>query len=114
MNYSFESNDEIEKIIKNCKSPEKAISIFESSWEIAERECLKITGYKWQSLANHISAMIDRSCTNEMLEGFDIGMFSEISESSLKISAEIVNLIGNLSEVEKYLLSVHFETAKME
>ena len=40
-------------------------------------------------------------------------MFSEVSQHSIQLAQKICEEIPNLGEGEKYLLSIHFESAKL-
>jgi len=64
-------------------------------------------------LTNHLGEMVKRSKRNEMLMSFDIEIFNSIPEDSLKNAEMVVDKVGNLVNEEKYLLAVHFETAKL-
>jgi PRD domain protein (TIGR03582 family) len=63
-------------------------------------------------LTNHLSEMVDRSLTGERLSDVDPAMFAGVSEEALAIADKLVEHIGNLAESEKYVISIHFETAK--
>jgi len=39
-------------------------------------------------------------------------LFKEVSKEAITISDEIVRSIGNFTDDEIYVLSIHFETAK--
>lgn len=63
-------------------------------------------------LTNHLIEMVTRSENNEPLMAIDPTVFSELSEDSLTVAAQIVEEIGHLNSDEKYVLAVHFEVAK--
>ncbi|SBO17218.1 transcriptional regulator [Carnobacterium divergens] len=63
-------------------------------------------------LANHLGEMIRRSQTNERMMRVDPLMFSEVSKEALALSQAVVKKVGNLAVDEKYVLSIHFETAR--
>ncbi|GAB2023497.1 PRD domain-containing protein [Pseudolactococcus yaeyamensis] len=68
---------------------------------------------QWRILVNHVNEMVNRSKEGGTIPEVDAQLFSEISKTSLKLAEEIVSEIGHLSPDEKYLLSIHFESAKL-
>lgn len=70
------------------------------------------TELQWTILINHLNEMLKRSNGHETVPAVDPAMFSEVSSEALRISDEVVQTIGNLTEDEKYILSIHFEAAK--
>ncbi|MFT8457608.1 MAG: PRD domain-containing protein [Liquorilactobacillus ghanensis] len=103
---------EIEEIILRSYSPSKVRNAMELALLLIKKNNLKITDLQLKILANHISSMVKRSESNEKIEKIDQSLFSEVSQTSLDISSKIVGLIGNLSEDEIYILSIHFENLK--
>ncbi|RWR01071.1 glycine dehydrogenase [[Pantoea] beijingensis] len=65
-----------------------------------------------QMLASHVSAMALRSLTGEALPEVEEELFEDISEDSMQLARQVVELFGNLPKEEAWLLSVHFEVAK--
>ncbi|MCX8958242.1 glycine dehydrogenase [Erwinia psidii] len=65
-----------------------------------------------QMLLSHVSAMALRSLTREALPEVDAELFEDISPESMALAQQVVDLFGNLTEEEAWLLSVHFEVAK--
>ena len=114
MSYKFETGAEVLEIIDKCKDREKLTKTLSFIHERLVSEGAPITGYMWQSLCNHVSAMVDRSQNKEKLEGFEESMFDEISAESVKFAEEVTTMIGDLAPNEKFLLSVHFERAKIQ
>jgi len=114
VNYEFETGAEILEIIDRCSDRKKLVDILLFIHKRLESDVMPIEGYMWQSLCNHVAAMVDRSISGEELEGFDEGLFSEISAESIQLADDITIRIGNLASIEKYLLSVHFERAKRQ
>ncbi len=64
-------------------------------------------------LLNHVDAMLVRSLNSEEMMRVDPQLFAEVSPEALQISTEVVQKIGNLSEAEKFILSIHFEAARI-
>lgn len=63
-------------------------------------------------LESHVRAMAHRSLNGEPLPEVDAELFEDISEESIHLAQQIVDLFGNLPVEEAWLLSVHFEVAK--
>ena len=112
--YEFEVNQAIIDIIDKSINKEKTIDIATYVSKRMKEDGIDITDYRWQSLVNHLAAMVERSETGELLEGIEKDMFEEVSQSSLSLAGDIVSQIGKLPENEMYLLSIHFETAHIE
>jgi len=112
--YDFEVNDAITEILDKSYDKEKTVKTASYVSKLLKEKGIKITDYRWQSLVNHMAAMVERSFTGEKLEGIEADMFSDVSKKSLDIAENIVNEIGNLPQNEAYLLSIHFETAEIE
>ena len=110
--YNFETNQDILDIIEKCSDKEKLVDVYSFVWEECQKNKFHIEDYKWKSLANHISAMVERAHTKGEFEGIEVEMFNEISSEALSLAKAIVDKIENLHENEMYLLSVHFEAAK--
>ncbi|PCS02881.1 hypothetical protein RR45_GL000394 [Lactococcus chungangensis CAU 28 = DSM 22330] len=68
---------------------------------------------QWRILLNHVNEMVERSKTGGTIPEVDTQLFSEVSPTSLQLAEKIVSGIGHLSPDEKYLLSIHFESAKL-
>ena len=68
---------------------------------------------QWRILLNHVNEMVERSKTGETIPEVDAQLFSEISPTSLQLAEKIVSEICHLSPDEKYLLSINFESAKL-
>lgn len=65
-------------------------------------------------IASHISGMIQRSRQGKIMKVDNKDIFSDVSKDSLELAAQVCQMIRNISEDEKYLLSIHFENAKSE
>lgn len=66
-----------------------------------------------QMLTSHVRAMAHRSVTGEPLPDVEASLFDEISAESMALARDVVAAFGNLPEEEAWLLSVHFEVAKV-
>ena len=65
-----------------------------------------------QMLTSHVKAIALRSLTGEPLPEVEEELFEDISEDSMALAQQVVDLFGNLPKEEAWLLSVHFEVAK--
>jgi len=65
-----------------------------------------------QMLSSHVRAMALRSLSGEPLPEVEEELFEDISQQSMQLAQQIVDLFGNLPKEEAWLLSVHFEVAK--
>lgn len=79
---------------------------------------LKPTEIQRKILINHLSEMVERAEEKRDLAEVDKRIFDKVSGNSLEIAQSIVNYVeknvGNLSDSEKYVLSIHFETMKLK
>lgn len=103
----------VENIINESSYPEETVDIFLFTKKELEKRNIFPTEIQLVVLTNHLGEMIRRSKENEKLMAFDIEIFADVPEDSLELSEKIVNKIGNIVDEEKYVLSVHFETAKL-
>lgn len=102
-----------QQIIAESSDParlEKIIAFTEAETAAAD---IRLTELQWTVLINHLKEMILRSTLSEKMTGVDPTLFAEVSADSLQIACDIVREIGNLSEDETYVLSIHFESAKL-
>lgn len=73
---------------------------------------IQATDLQWTILINHLNEMVKRSKSGETIPEVDPEMFNEVSEDALNIAGAVVQYLGNLAVDEKYVLSIHFESAK--
>lgn len=111
--FDFEINEDVLKTIDTNKYKEKTIQAISYVNKLCKNNNIIITDYRWSSLVNHVSAMVARSETGETIDGIEESMFEEVDKKSIEIAKELVDYIGNLATDEKFLLSVHFATAKL-
>lgn len=107
------SSVEITKLIEKSGDIETCNKVLHSTKELLDGADIKMMEAQWLSLVSHISAMVNRSITKEPISPIDSGMFSEVSNESIELAAKICGMLPNLIEDEKYLLSIHFESAKI-
>lgn len=72
-----------------------------------------MTEVQWLSFVSHISGMVYRSTYKEALPPIEREIFSEVSQDSIVLASAICQQMNHLQDDEKYLLSIHFEAAKL-
>lgn len=108
----MEISEEAQEIIEHSLYQEELKKIIEYTKEQLKGNDIEPNEIQWTVLINHLKEMIDRKKEEGSIPAVDSAMFSEVSSDSLLIAENIVQSIGNLSEDEKYILSIHFEAAK--
>ncbi|KAF1302577.1 PRD domain-containing protein [Candidatus Enterococcus willemsii] len=73
---------------------------------------IEATELQWTILINHLNEMIRREKSQERIPQVDPEMFAEVSAEALSIAEAVTRKIGELPIDEKYVLSIHFESAK--
>ena len=111
MKHEDTMGEDLRDILKKCLDPEKAEQVALWLKKRCEEEHIVFVSYAWKSLVNHITAMVNRSVTGETLD-IDTEVFEDVPEDSLRLAQEVVNAVGKIQDEEKYLLSIHFESAK--
>ncbi|WP_314066840.1 PRD domain-containing protein [uncultured Vagococcus sp.] len=105
-------SEDAKNIVNESQYQEKLKAIMMSAEKLLNKAGIEPTEIQWTILINHLNEMIRRSTEQEKLPEIDVKLFDEVSEVSLELAEVIVNEIANLSVDEKYVLSIHFETAK--
>lgn len=102
-----------EKIIEESLHKEKLTEVVDYTQKLLEERGIHPTDLQWTILINHLSEMVLRFANHMKLQDVDISLFSEVSEESIEIAKKIAEKIGGMSVEEAYVLSIHFETAKL-
>ncbi|MCM0599161.1 PRD domain-containing protein [Periweissella fabalis] len=105
--------EEAQRIIDNSLSREELLIAIKFVEQCMAEKNIHATDLQWTILINHLDEMIKRQKEHTTIPHVDQVMFSEISAEALDIADKVVNHIGGLSEDEKYVLSIHFENAKL-
>lgn len=108
----MEISQEAKEIIESSSYQNKLKKIINYTNNQLESNSIALNTVQWTVLINHLKEMVDRKKEGGTIPEVDPTMFSEVSSDSLSIADNIVKNIGNLSENEKYILSIHFEAAK--
>ncbi len=103
----------MEELYQKSEDPQmcKVLMIFMN--ELLTRAKIQMTDAQKLALLSHVSAMIYRSNHKEMIQAIDKTLFQEFSNESIEMASKVCGRIPDLHEDEKYLLSIHFEAAKM-
>ncbi|MFC0272621.1 PRD domain-containing protein [Metabacillus herbersteinensis] len=89
----------------------KALMLFMD--ELLKRAKIQMTNAQKLSLLSHVTAMVYRSNHKEMIQPIDKTLFEEVSNESIEMANKVCGRMPDLHEDEKYLLSIHFESAKI-
>lgn len=81
--------------------------------DLLQKNHINMSDAQFLSLVSHLSAMVNRSVNKEPIAPIDKNLFTEVSTQSIELADRICKRLEDLHEDEKYLLSVHFEAAKM-
>lgn len=105
--------EQIEELYQKSGNATICKEIMSSIESLLKNEKLNMNATGWLSLTSHISAMVYRSINSEPIQPLDINLFNEVSMESIKLAEKICLMLPNLHEHETYLLSIHFEAAKI-
>lgn len=100
-------------IVENSPYQEDLKAAIEYTKEMMNVHNIVPTELQWTVLINHLNEMVIREREAGSIPDVDPAMFAEVSPEALEIADRVVKHVGQLSESEKYVLSIHFETAKM-
>jgi PRD domain protein (TIGR03582 family) len=104
----------MQELHQKSENPQLCMEVMKYTEGLLSEEKIKMTDAQKLSLLSHISAMVYRSKHKEMIQSVDRNLFQEVSKQSIEMAGKVCNKLPHLHEDEKYLLSIHFETAKME
>ncbi|MEF7562465.1 PRD domain-containing protein [Bacillus infantis] len=102
----------IQELHQKSEDPQLCKEIMAYVESQLDKENIQMTEAQKLSLLSHVSAMIYRSKHQEKLQPVDKILFQEVSDESIEMAGNVCSKLENLHEDEKYLLSIHFETAK--
>lgn len=104
---------DMERLLERSGDSETCKELIQFTRELLEKEQIHLSDSQLLSLTSHLSAMVYRSINKEPLAPIDKALFSEVSDQSIELAAKICGRLEGLQDDEKYLLSIHFESAKM-
>jgi len=102
-----------DEILGRCPYQEVAKEKLATTLEMVEAAGIKMTLLQQLTLTSHLCAMVERSKDGGEIPEIDPEMFSEVSDLAVNLAEQVCNLLPNLAVGEKYLLSIHFETARL-
>jgi len=103
----------LSEILSNCHYPDIAKEKFDLTLTLLQDAGIQMTLLQRLTLSSHICAMVDRNFDGGEIPHIDKEMFSEVSKQSIDLAGQVCQWLPNLVEGEKYLLSIHFESARL-
>lgn len=101
-------------MLEGTPHTEKSEAVLCYALELMEEAGIPVSPEQQMTLTSHVCAMVDRSVNGGEIPFIDKEMFSEVSSHSIELAASVCNRLTNLVDGEKYLLSIHFESAKLQ
>ena len=102
-----------QELINKSGNPDLCIDVLTYSKVLLGAKKIVMTEPQWLSFVSHVSGMVYRSTNQEAIPAIEKEIFSEVSEDSIVMASDICKQLVNLHDDEKYLLSIHFEAAKL-
>jgi len=103
----------LEEILEKTTHIEVAKEKIEVAISMAKEAGINMTLTQRLGISSHLCAMVNRHFEGGDIPDVDPEMFKEVSETSIDLAARVCELLPNLVEGEKYLLSIHFEAARL-
>ncbi|MFC0422738.1 transcriptional regulator [Lactiplantibacillus plajomi] len=103
---------DVQTMLAKAKHPQETEAALIYTFKLMTAADIHPTELQTVILTNHLSEMVDRSISGDRLADVDPAMFDGVSPQALAIAGKLVDHLGNLAESEKYVASIHFETAK--
>jgi PRD domain protein (TIGR03582 family) len=103
----------IAELVRRSGDTQACTNVLSYVQKLLKKECIQMTEAQWISLVSHVSAMVHRSIHGGLIPAIDKTMFEEVSSHSIELAEAVCHLLPHLQEDEKYLLSIHFESAKL-
>ncbi|WP_421101254.1 hypothetical protein ACOKXV_14140 [Sporosarcina psychrophila] len=101
------------EIIAKSGNSDLCIEVLSYSKKSLEAKKIVMTETQWLSFVSHIVGMVYRSTNMEAIPAIEKAIFNEVSQDSIEMASDICKQLSNLQDDEKYLLSIHFEAAKL-
>ncbi len=102
---------DVQQVLAKAHHQPETVAALTYVFKLMRQAKIEPTELQLVILINHVSEMVDRSVTGEQLPDIDPEMFDGVSPVALRIATQLVEHIGNLADSEKYVVSIHFETA---
>ena len=106
-------NSQEQEIINKSGNPDLCIDVLTYSKDLLDAEKIVMTEPQRLSFISHVSGMVYRSTHKEGIPAIDKEIFSEVPQDSIIMASDICKQLPDLHDDEKYLLSIHFEAAKL-
>ena len=101
------------EILGRCPYQEVAKEKLEKTLAMVNESGIEMTLVQQLTLTSHLCAMVERSQDGGEIPEVVPEMFSEVSALALGLAQQVCDLLPNLAIGEKYLLSIHFESARL-
>nr|WP_263324306.1 PRD domain-containing protein [Neobacillus sp. Marseille-Q6967] len=101
------------ELYEKSEEPEVCKEVMQFAEQLMLKKNIRMTESQLLSLLSHISGMVYRSKHKEKIQSVDPILFKDVSEVSIDMAKQVCGLFSDLHDDEKYLLSIHFESAKM-
>lgn len=101
------------EIIGKSGNSDLCIEVLTYSKKVLGTKKISMTETQWLSFVSHVSGMVYRSIKMEAIPTLEKEIFNEVSKDSIEMASDICKQLSNLHDDEKYLLSIHFEAAKL-
>jgi PRD domain protein (TIGR03582 family) len=101
------------EVLSKCHYPDEAKEKLDLALGLLQEVEINMTQVQRLTLLSHLCAMVDRNFDGGEIPYVDKEMFSEVSDQSIDLANQICLQLPNLAEGEKYLLSIHFESARL-
>ncbi|HJF33568.1 MAG TPA: PRD domain-containing protein [Sporosarcina psychrophila] len=101
------------ELIGKSGDADLCIEVLAYSQKVLGDKEIKMTETQWLSFVSHVSGMVYRSTYKEKIPALEKEIFKEVSQDSIEMASDICKQLSELQDDEKYLLSIHFETAKL-
>jgi len=103
----------LKEILEKTAHIEVAKEKIELAISMAKEVGIEMTFTQRLGISSHLCAMVNRHFEGGDIPDVDPEMFKEVSQTSIDLAARVCELLPNLVEGEKYLLSIHFEAARL-
>ncbi|PLR75961.1 transcriptional regulator [Bacillus sp. V3-13] len=102
-----------QELYEKSEEPKLCKEVMQFTEQLMLQKNIKMTESQLLSLLSHISGMVYRSKHRESIEQVDPLLFKDVSDDSIDLAKQVCEIFSDLDESEKYLLSIHFEAAKV-
>lgn len=101
-----------QEIIGKSEDPELCNTVLSYTRRMLMDNDIAMTDVQWLSFVSHVSGMVFRSIKKEAIPPIEKEIFSDVSTQAIELANDICRQMKHLHDDEKYLLSIHIESAK--